>query len=376
MSQPLQRVLLTPFTLTRQLVEGWAGYLSHAATRPTGPVEFWTDTGNFWSSMFDPTPPTFAHPHEVVREWPIARLLDFGADEPDRLPTLVLPPRSGMTSSGVDLSESAGLIGTLLASGHHRTHSLEWFPATGETASVGIIEHVEVVREAITELGGRVHLVGFSQGGWLAAIIAALDPDSVATLTLGAAPIDCHAGLDLPGRVTYRALGGISDLAGDLIGGRWIYPGMFQAGLLRTMEWTEDSARAAKLWAEIGSPELMAQNAAVRRWLNTPEDLPGPFVRWTVDELFAANKLIRGELSIGDEQVDLSRISCPLFLITGDKDVICPPAQLLAIEDVVSTRPELIHRADAPVGHLDLLFDRTVLAEQWAPLLRVASDLG
>ncbi|NLT31476.1 MAG: alpha/beta hydrolase, partial [Propionibacterium sp.] len=353
---PLQRVLLTPWTLTRQAMSGWAEYLGRAVREPVGPWGFLVDTSNFWAAMVNLQPPTFAHPNRVLREWPIARLRDFGAEGAEGLPTLVLPPRSGMTSAGVDLSPSASLIGTLLAAGHDRTHSLEWFAATADTCSVSIDEHVAVVREAIAELGGRVHLVGFSQGGWLAAMIAALDPDTVATLTLGAAPIDCHAGLDLPGRVTYRALGGISDLAGDRIGNRWIYPGMFQAGLLRTMEWTEDSARAAKLWAEVGSPELLAENAAVRQWLNTPEDLPGPFVRWTVDELFADNKLFRGELQVGEEHVDPARIACPLFLITGERDLICPPAQLLAIEQVVSSPADRIHRATAPVGHLDLLF--------------------
>jgi len=39
-----------------------------------------------------------------------------------------------------------------------------------------------------------VHLIGDCQGGWLASIYAALEPDSVATLTVGGAPIDFRAG--------------------------------------------------------------------------------------------------------------------------------------------------------------------------------------
>ena len=42
--------------------------------------------------------------------------------------------------------------------------------------------------------GGRVNLVGDCQGGWLAAIYAALHPERVNTLTIAGAPIDFHAG--------------------------------------------------------------------------------------------------------------------------------------------------------------------------------------
>lgn len=367
-SGPLKRFVATPFTLTHQWVSAWTQYLGSTPT----PGQFFTDSANFWSAMLAQQAPEFAHANTVVAQWPIAKLRDFStatATATAHYPTLVLPPRSGMTSAGVDVSRDASLIGTLQGAGHGQTFSLDWLPAQGETAQAGIVQHVQVVQEAIDHLGGRVHLVGYSQGGWMGAIVAALRPETVVTLTLGAAPIDCHAGLDRPAVTSYRALGKVGDLAEPLDRVQWVYPGILQAGLLRTMEWTEDTARAAAMWAGIGDPAKREQNAAIRQWLNTPEDLPGPFVRWMLEELFAQNKLVHGDLMIGTELIDLSRIECPLYLIAGERDVISPPDQLWAITDLVATPAEHIHRVLAPAGHLDLMFDSEILADYWLPLL-------
>ena len=51
---------------------------------------------------------------------------------------------------------------------------------------------------AVERIGAPVNLVGDCQGGWLAAIYAALHPGRVHTLTVAGAPIDFHAGLGAP----------------------------------------------------------------------------------------------------------------------------------------------------------------------------------
>ena len=61
-------------------------------------------------------------------------------------------------------------------------------------------------------MGGRANLVGDCQGGWLAAIYAALHPERVHTLTLAGAPIDFHAGESVIAAST-RALVGSFGLA-------------------------------------------------------------------------------------------------------------------------------------------------------------------
>src|SRR4029077_17133521 len=75
-----------------------------------------------------------------------------------------------------------------------RVFSLDWRPATAATKDAGVEAYLDVVAESVEYAGGRVNLVGDCQGGWLAVISAALHPETVATLTIGGAPVDFHAG--------------------------------------------------------------------------------------------------------------------------------------------------------------------------------------
>ncbi len=140
-------------------------------------------------------PPSWTSPHEVVFETPIARLRDFSTARPQGLvPTLVLPPQAGHSSCIVDYSTQQSQIRAILGAGLTRALSLDWIGATPETATASIDDYLEVVDRAVGHCGGRVNLIGDCQGGWLATIYTALNPERVNTLTLAGAPIDFHAG--------------------------------------------------------------------------------------------------------------------------------------------------------------------------------------
>ena len=110
------------------------------------------------------------------------------------VPTLVLPPQAGHDSCIVDFSPTQSQMKVIRAAGLERAFSLEWIGATAETSEAGIEDYLDFVERSIEHIGGPVNLIGDCQGGWLAAIYAALHPEDVKTLTLAGAPIDFHDG--------------------------------------------------------------------------------------------------------------------------------------------------------------------------------------
>jgi poly(3-hydroxybutyrate) depolymerase len=149
----------------------------------------------WWSEMAARGSPGWTSQHEIVFEAPIARLLDFSPPAPARvLPTLVLPPQAGHDSCIVDYSPAQSQMGAIIASGLERAFSLDWIGATRQTADASIDDYLGVVDRAVEHCGGRVNLIGDCQGGWLATIYAALEPERVNTLTIAGAPIDFHCG--------------------------------------------------------------------------------------------------------------------------------------------------------------------------------------
>src|SRR3954453_23072427 len=85
-------------------------------------------------------------------------------------------------------------MGAIREAGLTRAFTLDWIGATDATRDATIDDYLEVVDRAVAHAGGRVNLVGDCQGGWLAAIYAALHPERGHTLTLAGAPIDFPPG--------------------------------------------------------------------------------------------------------------------------------------------------------------------------------------
>ena len=88
-----------------------------------------------------------------------------------------------------------------------------------------------------------------------------------------------------------------------------------------------------------------------------------------VEHLFRNNELVHGELEVGGERVDLSRIECPLNLLGGATDHITPPDQVFALADVASTPGDDVTCRVTSGGHLGLFMGHEALSEHWPPLL-------
>jgi len=317
-------------------------------------------------------PPAWTTPNEIVFEAPIARLRDFSAAPNARVvPTLVLPPQAGHDSCIVDYSPVQSQMKTILGAGLERAFSLDWIGASTETAGSTIDDYLDVIDRAVEHCGGHVNLIGDCQGGWLAAIYAALYPERINTLTLAGAPIDFHAGEPVIHEVLrhvapggdlrfYEALvaadGGVFKGEHMLAGFVLIQPG---AEISRQME----------LLLHLDDAAHVERYREFEDWFKHTQDIPGEFYLWIVRHLFRDNALISGGLRLRGQHVDLSRLAMPLNLLAGAKDHITPPDQVFALADHASTPAARVHRHISTGGHLGLFMGHEALDEHWPPIL-------
>jgi poly(3-hydroxyalkanoate) synthetase len=111
-----------------------------------------------------------------------------------------------------------------------------------------------------------------------------------------------------------------------------------------------------------------ASEALVRRfmhWRRTVVDLPGVFYRQTVDWIFRENRLASGRFRALGEDINLKRLTCPLFLLAAENDEITSPGQLTAMAKLVGTPQKRIETHMAPGRHLSLFMGRATLAKAW-----------
>jgi poly(3-hydroxybutyrate) depolymerase len=352
----------------RIMLNGMADCVTAAVTRGPGALNLprWIEL------TMTRKPPSWASPHEIVFEDPIARLRDFSTSRATGLvPTLVLPPQAGHDSCIVDYSAEQSQIQAILAAGLERALSLDWIGATQQTKDASIEDYLEVIHHAIEHCGGRVNLIGDCQGGWLATIYAALYPEQINTLTLAGAPIDFHAGEPVVHEVLrHLAPGGdlrfyeaLVKADGGVLKGKHMVSGfvMIQPGA--------EISRQIDLLLNLDDQHHVARYCEFEDWFKHTQDVPGAFYLWIIRHLFRDNGLIDGAIRVRGRRVDLANISMPLYLFAGATDHITPPDQVFAIAALASTPPELVRRHVSTGGHLGLFMGHEALREHWPPIL-------
>jgi poly(3-hydroxybutyrate) depolymerase len=356
----------------RALFETTEAYWRGARDRNASMGDVSRDFASWYQLTTQRQRPTWASPNRIAFETPIARLRDFSdPDAGEVVPTLVLPPQAGHDSCIVDYASEQSQMKVIKAAGLTRAYSFDWIGATEATKDVGITDYLGVIERGVREIGGPVNLVGDCQGGWLAAIYAALRPEDVHTLTIAGAPIDFQAGNPVIGDWV-QALGGSGDLSfyewvvdrgGGVLKGEHILNGFIGIKPEGELE------KQLQLLVHIDKPDHVARYQAFENWFKHTQDLSGAFYLWIVEHLFRDNKLVAGTLEVNGQRVDLGRIECPLFLLAGAEDHITPPAQVFAMAEVVSTPAESIHRRSTSGGHLGLFMGREALRDHWPPIM-------
>jgi poly(3-hydroxybutyrate) depolymerase len=350
-------------------VTGMADYWSTAIADRRTPADVALDGLRWWQLMAERRPPQWASRHRIVRRTPLTRLRDFtpvGAG--DVVPTLVLPPQAGHDSCIVDYSAGQSQMQTILAAGLERLYALDWIGVTQATKDATITDYLAEVHAAVQEAGdgGRVNLVGDCQGGWLAAIYAALHPERVNTLTIAGAPIDFHAG----DAVIHESVQALSDddlsfFRALVARGDGVLQGEFLLGGFIAIKPENELGKQLQLLANVRDAHHVERYRAFEDWFKHTQDVAGPFYLWLVQHLFRDNELIRGALRIGEEGVDLGRIDCPVNLLAGATDHITPPEQVFALAGAVSTPAAQITRRTTSGGHLGLFMGTEALRDHW-----------
>lgn len=303
--------------------------------------------------------PHWSTPARLVLDVGLLRLWDFSRAGGDAAPLVILSPYALHDAQLADLAPGHSLVGALLARGRTRLFVVEWASATAETQLYGIDNLLAELNVAIDEIGAPVDLIGLCQGGWLALLYAARFPQKTGRMVIVGAPIDMTAEPSVLSEPVDRT----SDFALDRLisAGGGVVRGAHMAPL-----WPrEDCAQQRIVDAlQIASPfdSACAAVAAFQAWDRRHLDLPGPYYREVIQYLYRDNLLAKGGFPALGRRVDLRALDQPLFLLAGSQDGVTPPAQLLALKDIVRGEVET---AIAPCGHLALFMGRRTLENEW-----------
>src|SRR4030095_3582342 len=89
-------------------------------------------------------------------------------------------------------------------------------------------------------------------------------------------------------------------------------------------------------------------------------------------KLYQGNELVRGEMRVGGQRIDLGRITCPLLMLTAKSDHLVPPASTEWSRPAVGARD--VHAMGINAGHVGLVVGGRAHATFWPEATRWVAD--
>lgn len=225
----------------------------------------------------------------------------------------------------LDLMPEHSFIEALSRAGF-QVYLVDWGIPGPEHAGLDLNYYLETVALRAVNRIRRLHhgvpvtLFGYCMGGTLAGMMAALHPEHYANQVLLTTPFSFEeAGLLSlwtnkeyfdPDKVT-KAFGCI--------------PEKFLHASFPFMQPKNSLAKPRMLFDNILNDEYLKNFTSLDRWATDNVPFPGLVFKQFLKDCYQENALARGEMRIGSQRVDLSRITCPTLNIFGTQDHIVPP---------------------------------------------------
>jgi polyhydroxyalkanoate synthase len=258
----------------------------------------------------------------------------------------------------VDLQAGRSLVANLLNLGLD-VYLIDWgYPSRGDRWLTlddyinGYLDNcVEVIRQK--HHLEKINLLGVCQGGTFSLCYSALYPQKVKNLVVMVAPVDFHQPqilLNARGGCTLGAEAVDIDLMVDALGN---IPGDYLNLEFLTLKPLQLGYQKYLDMPEIMESEDKLLNfLRMEKWIFDSPDQAGEAYRQFLKDFYQQNKLIKGEVVIGDRQVDLKNITMPVLNLYAEKDHLVDPASSLALGNYLQNSDYTVQ--SFPVGHIGM----------------------
>jgi polyhydroxyalkanoate synthase subunit PhaC len=258
----------------------------------------------------------------------------------------------------VDLQEGRSFVANLLKLGLD-VYLIDWgYPGDDErwlTLDKYIDGYINNCVDVIRQIHNltQINLLGICQGGTFSLCYSSLYPDKVKNLITMITPVDFHINDGLLNIWSGSTLGDqaldvdlmvdtLGNIPGDFLNYVFLMLKPFQLGVKKYIDLLEI----------IESEEKLLNFLRMEKWIFDSPDQAGETFRQFIKDFYQGNKLIKGEIEIGNQRVDLANIQIPILNIYAEQDHLVPPRSSLALEKYISSGDYTVH--SFPVGHIGM----------------------
>ncbi len=307
-------------------------------------------------------------PKELIFTKETARLYHYESmsDEVYRVPVLFVmsPVAKGYI---LDLAKGQSFIEYFLQRGHD-VYMLDWHAPRANQSQLSLSDYVcdlvaDCVDQVVADSGEPdITLVGYCFGGLLSVCYTALNPDGpVKNLACFTTPVNSD-GMTLHQRWVRSESFDIDKLIDELGN----IPTELINASMQALRPLQRNAGQLSLLNNVQNDEFVKAHMRFERWAADQIPLPGALAKDWTNDFLKDNLLVKNEMKMAGETVDLSNISVPFLHVAASFDHIIPEGASKDLIDLVNSedKEEIVVRG----GHVSLVAGGNAMFRLWPKL--------
>lgn len=256
----------------------------------------------------------------------------------------------------LDLTKGGSLVEFLVNRGFD-VYLLEWGQPGYEDRNMKLDDYImdyipRAVRKVMRKSNvDEVSILGYCMGGTITAAFAALHPElPIRNLIFMTSPFDFEKTGSYGAMLDERYFN--IDKVVDILG--VIPPEMIDFGNKMINPMGTNYGPYISLYERADNEKFIKSFKLLQKWLNDGILFPGEAYRQWIRDFYQQNKLIKGELVIRGQKVNLENITANVLNLAGKNDLIAQPHQVEALMDAISSKDKQFK--NLPVGHTSITF--------------------
>ncbi len=292
------------------------------------------------------------NPRELVYALDKVKLYHYRAHVPNPLATPVLVVFATVNRPEIlDLFPETSFIGGLLKNGMD-VYLLDWGYPDYHDRQISFQRYVThylhscVKHIAAATPAHKINLLGICQGGLMCLCYATLSP-YLKNLVLISTPVDFHTQDNTVAQFLNTIdMARLTKVFGN-VPGSWLTQFFIS---LRPFELI--GKKYLRFVDNINDQSATDRFLRVEKWLNDAPDQAGRAFRELAKHFYRDNKLVKGEIKLGNHAVSLGALQVPVLNVMASQDEIVPMSASQVLKNYV--QPKLYSEQVYPSGHIGI----------------------
>jgi polyhydroxyalkanoate synthase subunit PhaC len=293
-------------------------------------------------------------PHEVLAETRAYRLLHYQQMVSKTAKTPILVVYALINRSYVlDLQNDKSWVKSLLSQGFD-VYLIDWKTPAAADKYVTFDDYVNCYIDDCVNMVlkktkvDKLTLHGYCMGATMSTMYTTLHEEKVRNLAVIAPVVDTEKDTTVIGNLAKhmdvdKMVNVIGNLPSEQLYACYSALKPFKQGVNKYFNLVQN----------IDNDQFVGNFLRIEKWLYDTPPIAGETFRQWIGDIYQKNLLVKNELKLGNELIDLSKIKVPLLNIVADEDHLVSPQCSAPLNDVVSSTDKRLMRFHT--GHVGLI---------------------